>query len=429
MNKFAYGLPKDLYNGMRVRPTMDTIADSIGNDPYRIKYPNREATFYMNSPQFLSLLQDTNVGLDEQSKRLEQQKMVHSRARLGGEGGAVGAARVRTGSFETASSGEESVDMTSPQTLARMNLQARVRRRLAEVERDARERREQEERDYEYAQFLRRQQEEERRIAQEIARATAASSSSHPTASSSALATASRAQFPADLGGATLTPEQIRRLFAAMSGDPQLDIKYFTPPTSQQARDVRQGIVPQPPNYFTTTPFRLPADVMSDAPPGGMQTKRPSTELSLPIAKAKGARVDSGAQGATATAGPVIEEVAESPRKATSPVKKTVTKDAKTQELEDQLSEELMQFSRDIIRAEFTKRFPTITKVADDAGNLQYVGRSNKGSIAKAWILQVGKKGNVALSAEAKQLKEQRERFSRATSSAAAQYPPVGRGS
>ena len=155
-----------MYNGMRVRPTMDTIADSIGNDPYRIKYPNREATLYMNSPQFLSLLQDTNVGLDEQSKRLEQQKMDQSRARLGGNGGAVGAARQRTVSFETASSGEESVDMISPQTLARMNLQTRVRRRMEEAERDEEERREQERRDYEYAQFLRRQQEEERRIAQ-----------------------------------------------------------------------------------------------------------------------------------------------------------------------------------------------------------------------------------------------------------------------
>jgi hypothetical protein len=315
MNKFAYGLPKDLYNGMRVRPTMDTIADSIGNDPYRIKYPNREATFYMNSPQFLSLLQDTNVGLDEQSKRLEQQKMAQSRARLGGYGGAVGLARERTGSFETATSGEESVDMTSPETLARMNLQARVRRRLAQAEMEERERREQEQRDYEYAQFLRRQQEEERRIAQEIARATAASSSTHPTASSSALATAPRAQFPADLGGATLKPEQIRRLYAAISGeDPQLDIKYFTPPTSQQARDVRQGIVPQPPDYFTSTPFRLPADVMTDTPPGPLLMKRPSTELALPLAKAKGARVEGGAQGAAGSSGPVIEEVAESPK-------------------------------------------------------------------------------------------------------------------
>jgi hypothetical protein len=210
-------------------------------------------------------------------------------------------------------------------------------------------------------------------------------------------------------------------------GQPMLDIKYFTPPTSQQERDVRQGIVPQPPNYFTTTPFRLPADVMSDAPPSGMQTKRPSTELSLPIAKAKGARVQTGPQGATSTPGPVIEEVAESPRKATSPVKKTETKYAKSQELEDRLSEELMQFSRDIIRTAFTKRFSTITKIPDDAGNLQYVGRSNKSNIAKEWIKQVSKKGNVALSAEAKQLKEQRERLGGASGSAAAQYPPLGR--
>ena len=51
MNKFAYGLPKDLYNGMKVRPTMDTIANDIIKGPYRIRYPNRDATFYLNSPQ------------------------------------------------------------------------------------------------------------------------------------------------------------------------------------------------------------------------------------------------------------------------------------------------------------------------------------------------------------------------------------------
>jgi len=43
MNKFSYNLPKDLYKGMRIRPNMDTIANSIEQDPYRIKYPDRDA--------------------------------------------------------------------------------------------------------------------------------------------------------------------------------------------------------------------------------------------------------------------------------------------------------------------------------------------------------------------------------------------------
>ena len=52
MNKFAYGLPKDLYKGMRIRPSMDMIANMIETDPFKIKYPNRDASFYFNSPQF-----------------------------------------------------------------------------------------------------------------------------------------------------------------------------------------------------------------------------------------------------------------------------------------------------------------------------------------------------------------------------------------
>jgi hypothetical protein len=89
MNKFSYGLPKDLYKGMRVRPNMDIIANMLEKDPYRIKYPDREATFYLNSPQFLSVLQDTNVGLAEQSKRLEKQKMAEAMARLNNVGGSA----------------------------------------------------------------------------------------------------------------------------------------------------------------------------------------------------------------------------------------------------------------------------------------------------------------------------------------------------
>ena len=89
MNKFAYDLPKDLYKGMKVRATMDTIANDIIKGPYRIRYPNRDAAFYLNSPQFLSLLQDTNVGLAEQSKQLEKQKIREAELNVEGRGGVV----------------------------------------------------------------------------------------------------------------------------------------------------------------------------------------------------------------------------------------------------------------------------------------------------------------------------------------------------
>ena len=33
MNKFMHGLPKDLYKGMRVRPSMESIVNHIEKDP------------------------------------------------------------------------------------------------------------------------------------------------------------------------------------------------------------------------------------------------------------------------------------------------------------------------------------------------------------------------------------------------------------
>ena len=126
MKKFSYDLPKDLYNGMRVRPTMDTIANDVIKGPYRIKYPNRDATFYLNSPQFLSLLQDTNVGLAEQSKNLAKEQIREGELRAIGRGGMFDMARARfdsqgsedgDGRFRTASSDMDGLDETSPQTL------------------------------------------------------------------------------------------------------------------------------------------------------------------------------------------------------------------------------------------------------------------------------------------------------------------------
>jgi hypothetical protein len=144
MKKFSYDLPKDLYNGMRVRPTMDTIVNDVIKGSYRIKYPNRDATFYLNSPQFLSLLQDTNVGLAEQSKQLEKQKIREAELKTIGKGGVVDTAAMGASlSGSSASSGVGGLQETSPETLRRMNREARVRRlreEMANQEEDRRER-------------------------------------------------------------------------------------------------------------------------------------------------------------------------------------------------------------------------------------------------------------------------------------------------
>ena len=65
------------------------IVNYIEKDPYKIKYPNRDATFYLNSPQFLNLLNDSGLDLDEQSKNLAKQQLMESQATSVGRGGVV----------------------------------------------------------------------------------------------------------------------------------------------------------------------------------------------------------------------------------------------------------------------------------------------------------------------------------------------------
>ena len=89
MNKFMHGLPKDLYKGMRVRPSMEQIVNYIEKDPYKIKYPDRDATFYLNSPQFLNLMNDSGLDLDEQSKNQAKHQLAQAQAVAEGRGGVV----------------------------------------------------------------------------------------------------------------------------------------------------------------------------------------------------------------------------------------------------------------------------------------------------------------------------------------------------
>ena len=68
---------KKLYEGMKIRPSMDMIANLIENDPYRMKYPDKNATLYLNSPRFLNLRTDAGVDLDEQNKKIANLRREH----------------------------------------------------------------------------------------------------------------------------------------------------------------------------------------------------------------------------------------------------------------------------------------------------------------------------------------------------------------
>ena len=63
------------YNGMRVRPSMDQIVGLIENDPFKIRYPNRDASFIINSPYMLNMMASSGIDLEEQSMRQKKYMM------------------------------------------------------------------------------------------------------------------------------------------------------------------------------------------------------------------------------------------------------------------------------------------------------------------------------------------------------------------
>jgi hypothetical protein len=67
---------------------MDMIVNYIEKDPYRIKYPDRDAAFYLNSPQFLNLLNDSGLDLEKQSQNLATSQLIQAQSRVEGRGGA-----------------------------------------------------------------------------------------------------------------------------------------------------------------------------------------------------------------------------------------------------------------------------------------------------------------------------------------------------
>ena len=165
MNKFAYDLPKDLYKGMRVRPSMDMIVNYIEKDPYNIKYPNRDATFYLNSPQFLNILSESGLGMSEQSKNLAERQLKEAQARAEGRGGAADMAV-----------DEDAVSTTGDAENTDRLAVAEQTRRRQEAEENFRRQREAE------LQALR----DRRVVAQQLAARTAEATTTHPVAAAAA---------------------------------------------------------------------------------------------------------------------------------------------------------------------------------------------------------------------------------------------------
>lgn len=174
MNKFAYDLPKDLYKGMSIRPTMDMIVNSIEKDPFKIKYPDRDAAFYLNSPQFLNVLTEGGLGMSEQSKNLAERRLKEAQARAEGRGGAV--------------------DMAVDDTISTVGDDDYAERvRVADMQEQERRRQEEAARLAEQIAAQRRVREEQERRAAALAAAAASSSTVHPTAAAAAAAASNRA--------------------------------------------------------------------------------------------------------------------------------------------------------------------------------------------------------------------------------------------
>jgi hypothetical protein len=359
MNKFAYDLPKDLYKGMRVRPTMDMIANSIEHDPYRIKYPDREASFYLNSPQFLSLLQDTNVGLAEQSKRQAKQQLAEAQIMAEGRGGIVDRA-TRGLPFGDSMSGDDS-NATTPRT--------REERAIALVER-LREEKRRKRLEQENAEYLRKQQEaldkakeEQQRRAQELASASASSSTAHPVAAAAAAAAAPPYIFsmgsPASMAAASAASAA-----AAMS------------PTSID--DIGMS--------------------------SGEQAKRKNEKGLSPTAKAKS---DPSSSSKPPQAGTGEKEEEGSP-KAVGGVKKTISKSH--QQLRDRLTDELKYLTVDIIISKLKNDYRVDKAAKQGSDKATAVNKSNftKPELIEVYVEVSSKAGRLIKDRDT--LEEERER-------------------
>jgi hypothetical protein len=171
----------------------------------------------------------------------------------------------------------------------------------------------------------------------------------------------------------------------------------ITPPTPDQ-RLARQGIVPQPPNYFASTPFRLPADEMTDAPPASLPIKRRSeSDPTSPRGKAK---IDE----------PKIEEVEEGSPKA-KPVKKTAVKRVEEYEKGKELHKLLEKFTLPEVKTKYKNQFGEgagVTVLTDRGAENLKVDRAKKIDIIKEYVEIISNRGK--LDSELSAIKEELQR-------------------
>ena len=74
--------------GLNKRPTYEQIVNYIESDPVVARYPNRQATIFMNSPQFQDLSNEASIDLQEQNDHVAKQKrkedLIRERVGTGG---------------------------------------------------------------------------------------------------------------------------------------------------------------------------------------------------------------------------------------------------------------------------------------------------------------------------------------------------------
>jgi len=83
--------------GLNKRPTYEQIVNYIESDPVIARYPNRQATIFMNSPQFQDLSNEGSIDSQEQNDNLAKQKRKEYLIREGvGTGGTARLFRMAT---------------------------------------------------------------------------------------------------------------------------------------------------------------------------------------------------------------------------------------------------------------------------------------------------------------------------------------------
>ena len=64
------------YNGMRKRDTYDEIVNSLETETFKLRYPDRRATFMNNSPQVLAIRNATALDIDETNEKINKHKII-----------------------------------------------------------------------------------------------------------------------------------------------------------------------------------------------------------------------------------------------------------------------------------------------------------------------------------------------------------------